>query len=89
MTDHPAGFFEGTEMPTAGWWEALWPTPGDVLIAVGISPTMEVVDLCCGDGWFTLPMAKLTRHVLAIDIDEKFSGSVFRLSLCVVSHCGV
>jgi 2-polyprenyl-3-methyl-5-hydroxy-6-metoxy-1,4-benzoquinol methylase len=71
MTDHLAGFFEGTEMPTAGWWEALWPTPGDVLIAVGISSTMEVVDLCCGDGWFTLPMAKLTRHILAIDIDEK------------------
>jgi hypothetical protein len=27
MTDRPAGFFEGTEMPTAGWWEALWPDP--------------------------------------------------------------
>jgi hypothetical protein len=20
MTDHPQGFFQGTEMPTAGWW---------------------------------------------------------------------
>jgi hypothetical protein len=27
MTSKPAGFFEGTEMPTAGWWEALWPDP--------------------------------------------------------------
>jgi hypothetical protein len=25
MIDHPQGFFQGTEMPTAGWWEALWP----------------------------------------------------------------
>src|SRR5262245_43868691 len=24
------GFFEGTEMPTAGWWEALWPDPAGV-----------------------------------------------------------
>ena len=25
--DHPPGFFEATEMPTAGWWEALWLDP--------------------------------------------------------------
>jgi hypothetical protein len=31
MTDHPQGFFQGTEMPTAGWWEALWPDPAAVL----------------------------------------------------------
>jgi hypothetical protein len=30
MTDRPPGFFQGTEMPTAGWWEALWPDPGAV-----------------------------------------------------------
>jgi hypothetical protein len=24
------GFFKGTEMPTAGWWEALWPEPAKV-----------------------------------------------------------
>jgi SAM-dependent methyltransferase len=69
MADRPAGFFEGTEMPTAGWWEALWPVPGEVLAAVGIRSGMDVVDLCCGDGWFTLPIAKLARRVVAIDID--------------------
>ena len=58
-------------MPTAGWWEALWPAPRNVLIAVGISPGMEVVDLCSGDGWFTLEIAKLARGVIAIDIDPK------------------
>jgi protein-L-isoaspartate O-methyltransferase len=63
------GFFEGTEMPTAGWWEALWPDPASVLAAVGVRPGMEVIDLCSGDGWFTLQIARIARHVIAIDID--------------------
>jgi ubiquinone/menaquinone biosynthesis C-methylase UbiE len=67
--DHPPGFFEGTEMPTAGWWEALWPDPACVLAAVGLRPGMGVIDLCSGDGWFTLQIAKVARHVCAIDID--------------------
>jgi SAM-dependent methyltransferase len=71
MVDHPAGFFEGTEMPTAGWWEALWSAPRNVLMAVGISPEMEVVDLYSGDGWFTLEIARLARSVVAIDIDPQ------------------
>ena len=69
MTGNLPGFFEGTEMPTAGWWEALWPDPASVLAAVGIKPGMEVIDLCSGDGWFTLQIAKIARHVTAIDID--------------------
>ena len=63
------GFFEGIEMPTVGWWEALWPYPAGVLASVGINPDMEVIDLCSGDGWFTLQIAKLARRVVAIDID--------------------
>jgi SAM-dependent methyltransferase len=64
-----SGFFQGTEMPTAGWWEALWPDPANVLDTVGLRPGMDVIDLCSGDGWFTLQIAKIARHVLAIDID--------------------
>jgi ubiquinone/menaquinone biosynthesis C-methylase UbiE len=63
------GFFEGTEMPTAGWWEALWPDPAGVLASLGVKSNMAVMDLCSGDGWFTLQIAKLARHVVAIDID--------------------
>lgn len=59
-------------MPTAGWWDSLWPDPTGVLGAVGLQHDTEAVDLCCGDGWFTLPMAKIARHVLAIDIDRHF-----------------
>ena len=69
MSDKPRGFFEGTEMPTAGWWEALWPHPAKVLDDVGIVSDMDVIDLCSGDGWFTLQIAKVARHVAAIDID--------------------
>ena len=31
---------------------------------------MEVIDLCSGDGWFTLQIAKVAGHVVAIDIDQ-------------------
>ena len=70
MADRPQDFFQGTEMPTAGWWEALWPDPASVLTAVGLRSGMDVIDLCSGDGWFTLQIAKIARHVWAIDIDS-------------------
>lgn len=63
------GFFEGTGMPDTEWWAALWPDPVKVLAQVGIKQHMTVVDLCCGDGWFTWPIGKLCRYVTAIDID--------------------
>jgi ubiquinone/menaquinone biosynthesis C-methylase UbiE len=69
VTDHPPEFFQGAEMPTAGWWEALWRDPAGVLAAVGLRSGMDVIDLCSGDGWFTLQIAKIARHVSAIDID--------------------
>src|ERR1700694_1023621 len=69
MSTNLPGLFPGTEMPTAGWWEALWPDPLAVISAVGIRPGMEVIDLCSGDGWFTLQLAKVAQRVIAIDID--------------------
>lgn len=57
-------------MPTAGWWEALWPDPAGVLRAVGVTSGMDVIDLCSGDGWFTLQIARMARQVAAIDIDS-------------------
>ena len=88
MPDHPAGFFQGTEMPTAGWWEALWPDPAGVLAAVGLRSGMNVIDLCSGDGWFTLQIAKVARHVSAIDIDPNFlEVARHRLSESGVTNC--
>src|SRR5260370_35325567 len=72
MTNRLLGFFQGTEMPTSGWWEALWPDPAGVLAALGVKPGMEVIDLCSGDGWFTLQIGKIARHVIAITIAAGF-----------------
>ena len=69
MTSQLPGFFEGTGMPDPGWWEALWPDPAKVLRDVGVTPGMDVVDLCSGDGWFTFPLSRIARSVIAIDID--------------------
>jgi ubiquinone/menaquinone biosynthesis C-methylase UbiE len=82
------GFFQGTGMPDAEWWEALWPNPAKVLAAVGLEPEMNAVDLCCGDGWFTLPIAKIARHVVAIDIDTALLGTArTRLAEMNVANC--
>ena len=88
MSSNLPGFFQGTDMPTAGWWEALWPDPSGVLAAVGLGPGMEVVDLCSGDGWFTLQIAKIARHVVAIDIDPNLlEVSRHRMSEGGVTNC--
>jgi ubiquinone/menaquinone biosynthesis C-methylase UbiE len=65
------GFFPATAMPDPNWWRALWPRPGDVLEKIGIESGSEVVDLCCGDGLFTIPLARMARQVLAIDLDPE------------------
>lgn len=70
MTDKPPGFFQASDMPTGEWWHALWPHPAAVLAQVGLRPGRDVIDLCAGDGWFTLSMAKVAHHVAAIDIDR-------------------
>ena len=88
MTDRPEGFFQGTEMPTAGWWEALWPDPAGVLAAVGLQPGMDVIDLCSGDGWFTLQIANVARHVSAVDIDPNLLDVArFRLVESGTTNC--
>ncbi len=75
-------------MPTAGWWEALWPDPADVLAKVGMKPNMAVMDLCSGDGWFTMQIAKLARHVVAIDIDANLLNVArHRLAENHVANC--
>jgi ubiquinone/menaquinone biosynthesis C-methylase UbiE len=82
------GFFEGTGMPDPGWWEALWPEPARVLDQVGMTGGMTVIDLCSGDGWFTLQIARLARRVLAIDIDSKLLETArTRLTESSLTNC--
>lgn len=87
MTDIP-GFFQGTGMPDPGWWEALWPEPAKVLSDIGLRPGMEVIDLCSGDGWFTLQIARIARKVIAIDIDGRLLETArIRLAESGLANC--
>ncbi len=62
--------FPATSMPDRDWWAVLWPSPGDILRQIGIEPEMTVLDLCCGDGYFTAPLARLVDgRVHALDLD--------------------
>lgn len=66
------GVFPATAMPDRDWWAALWPDPDGVLRALGIRPGMTVVDLCCGDGYFTAPLARIVQgRMHAVDIDPE------------------
>jgi SAM-dependent methyltransferase len=88
MNRNPPGFFQGTEMPNAGWWEALWPDPSGVLAAVGLKAGTDVIDLCLGDGWFTLQIAKIAQQVVAIDIERKLlEVARHRLKESGVNNC--
>ena len=58
-------------MPDEDWWHVLWPDPSRVIGDVGIIKNMDVVDLCCGDGYFTKPICEAANpgKVYAIDMD--------------------
>jgi SAM-dependent methyltransferase len=65
------GFFPATAMPDSDWWNTLWPDPAKVLAKLGVDLGMDVVDLCCGDGLFTVALARRAGRVVAIDIDPR------------------
>lgn len=70
MSDDSSKLFPATGMPDADWWQTLWPDPMAVLAKTGFKPGMTAVDLCCGDGLFTLPMSQLlSGNVVAVDLD--------------------
>ncbi len=64
--------FAATGMPDRDWWEALWPNPRQTLATAGVRAGMDVVDLCCGDGYFTAALARLVApgRVYAVDMLE-------------------
>ncbi len=63
--------FHATLMPDRDWWQALWPDPDGTIRALGIGAGMTVVDLCCGDGYFTAAVARLVGagRVVGLDLD--------------------
>jgi len=82
------GFFPATTMPDADWWQALWPDPAKVLAEMGVEPGMVAVDLCCGDGLFTVPLASIAKRVYAIDIDPvMLDWARARVAMAGVANC--
>jgi SAM-dependent methyltransferase len=71
----PEKLFPATLMPDRDWWQALWPDPDATIAALGIDAGMTVVDLCCGDGYFTAAIARRVTHdaatgaVIGCDLD--------------------
>ncbi|WP_223246792.1 class I SAM-dependent methyltransferase [Sulfuriferula thiophila] len=64
-------FFPATVMPDQDWWHALWPDPDSVIQALRITAGMTVVDLGCGDGYFTQAIARQidSGRVIGFDLD--------------------
>jgi SAM-dependent methyltransferase len=82
------GFFPATAMPDADWWQVLWSDPAKVLVEMGVKPGMVVVDLCCGDGLFTVPLARIADSVYAIDIDPAMVDRAMALAAAAgVTNC--
>jgi SAM-dependent methyltransferase len=62
--------FRNTAQPDREWWEALWPEPTETLRTLGIGECDSLVDVCCGDGHFTVPAVELVEGpVYALDLD--------------------
>ena len=75
-------------MPDVDWWEALWPRPSEVIAALGVQAGAEAVDLCCGDGLFTVPLARIARRLVAIDLDpEMLDKARVKLAAAGVTNC--
>lgn len=68
---NPQKLFPATVMPDQDWWHALWPDPDHVVKALHIGEGMTVVDLGCGDGYFTAAIARQigAGRVIGVDLD--------------------
>lgn len=63
--------FQNTRQPDWDWWGRLWPTPGETLRELGLNSGESLVDIGSGNGYFTLPAARIVAPapVYALDLD--------------------
>jgi SAM-dependent methyltransferase len=66
-----ARLFPATAMPDEDWWRVLWPEPDGMVAALGIAPGMTVIDLACGNGYFTAAVVRRAApgEVIGVDLD--------------------
>lgn len=74
--------FQNTGQPDWDWWGKLWPTPGETLRQLGLSPGNNLVEIGSGNGYFALPAARIVAPapVYAIDLDPEVLGELERLA---------
>ncbi|WP_129114221.1 class I SAM-dependent methyltransferase [Halegenticoccus tardaugens] len=62
--------FRNTGQPDWDWWRELWGDPGETLRAVGADEAGSLVDVGCGDGYFTIRAAeRCDGPVYGVDLD--------------------
>lgn len=62
--------YQNTAHPDRDWWTALWGDPADTLDALGIDGG-PLVDLCCGDGYFSVEAARRCSPVYGVDLEAE------------------
>jgi len=74
--------FQNTNQPDWDWWGRLWPTPGATLRRLGVAPGETVAEVASGNGYFTLPAARVTdpSPVYALDLDESLLDELSHLA---------
>ncbi|WP_418281742.1 class I SAM-dependent methyltransferase [Halorubrum sp. DTA98] len=74
--------FRNTRQPDWDWWGRLWPTPGETLREFGVSAGDSLVEIGSGDGYFTLPAARIVdpAPVYAVDVDDELLDALDRLA---------
>lgn len=61
--------FPSTLIGDLKYKEALWPDPKSVLLSLGVKSDMIALDLCCGDGYFTIPLSKITYKTYGLELE--------------------
>jgi len=80
--------FPATSMPDSDWWQVLWPNPKEVLHSIDVTSDMIVIDLCCGDGYFTVPLAEMTAKVYGLELDGALLDKADKLaSFAGIHNC--
>ena len=69
--------FQNTAQPDRDWWEQLWSDPEAVVDRLGVEADDRAVDVCSGDGLFTVALAERTDSpVYAVDLDDDLLAAV-------------
>lgn len=74
--------FQNTKQPDWDWWGKLWPTPCETLRQLGLSTGDTLVEIGSGNGYFTLPAARIVNPatVYALDLDASLLDEIESLA---------